>query len=214
MQKTIKIIIVLLLCSISSYAQQKGDMYFGISAKASFGSLTSILSPGSSPQTATKPENIDLGAQIEISYFTENYLRVSLAFGIGHESVPVEQEGLRWRKTNTTGVQINPNISPYIRLSNRLFYTPELGGAFEFGMVNYELPLMKNNKTNYTAWTIYTNFLAFEFSVTDEIAIGMTLGSFSYSWGKNEDLDPANTVRVRNPHFSFNDSSISLRYYF
>lgn len=214
MKKTIKIFIVLLLCSISSYAQQKGDMYFEISAKASFGSMDYSAYQGGNYQRTQKPEETSLGIQIEGSSFISDNFRLSLAIGVPFVSSPTNSNGNQWGKVKAIGIQINPNIAGYFKLAERFYYTPELGADIELGTFTLNSQTLTPYDINYTGWSIYLHFFALEFRVTDKIALGATIGSISYAFTNCKDRDPMNTLQIKNTHFSLNDSSISLKYYF
>lgn len=213
MKKTIKIIIVLLLCSISSYAQQKGDMYFGISANASFGSMNYSAYDGGYYQETQKPEGTSLGIQIEGSCFITDNFRLSLAIGIPFVSSPTKSNDNEWEKVKTIGIQINPNVAGYFKLADRFYYTPELGTYIELGTFAFNSQFLTPYETNYTGWGIYLHFFALEFRITEKIALGANIGSISYTSANSKDRDPMNTLQYKNTHFSLNDSSISLRFY-
>ena len=214
MKKIIYLITTLLLCSISSFAQKKGDMYLGVAVNASFGSLNSSTYVGGYYQTAERPENTELGLQFEGAAFVADNIRLSLAIDIPFYSTPNEKDNNVWLKTKALGVSINPNISRYFKLTDQFYYTPELGAFFEFGTYRYELPKLNYSEANYTGWGVYLNILAMEFRATDKLAIGMIIGCFSYSSANLKDRDPMNTIKVQNPHFSFNKTTVSLKYYF
>ncbi len=212
--KRILVISALLLGSIAMSAQSRGEKYIAGSIGASFGSQNSEFYDGSYTTTANQPLSTTLSIQAEFGYFVADNLRLALAIGVPFTSSPTSQSGSTWLKTNTLGFQINPNIAYYVKLADRLYYTPEIGGAIEFGTYKEEMTASSSYNASTFGWDIYANLLAFEFRVSPKFALGVGVGSISYVKAKINDKSSSAYISNGQFHFNLNDAAVHARLYF
>ena len=210
------VLLAVLLCgSLSLSAQNKGDKYIAGSFGLSFGNQEQELSDGVFSTTASQPLSTTLSLQAEIGYFIADNLRVGLALGVPFNSSPSNQtDDGTWLKTNTLGLEINPSIAYYVKMAENLYYTPEIGGTYEFGF--YKEQLTKNNTYNadYSGWSLYFNFLALEYRVNEKFALGVGIGTLGYVSAKIKDPDSDAFLGTSQFVFNFNSASVSARIYF
>ena len=113
----------------------------------------------------------------------------------------------------TMAVLINPNVSYYVPLADKLYYTPEVGASFEFGSIRVELGLHENYTVPCKGWSMYANLLALEYRVNDKAALGIVVGSFGYS-SASFTIENRYKYRIGQTKFDFNGASIHYRRYF
>ena len=212
--KRIVLIAIALLGCISLSAQNRGDKYIAGSIGASFGNQNSELYDGSYTTTANQPLTTSFSVQAEFGYFVADNLRLALALGVPFSSSPTTQSGSTWLKTNTFGIQINPNIAYYVKLADRLYYTPEIGASLEFGSYKEDMTTSSSYNANLSGWDIYANILALEFQVSERFAIGVGIGSVSYGYAKVSDKSSSAYLGNGQFRFNLNDSSVHARFYF
>ena len=205
------LIIPIMLFSMTSFAQTKGDMYISgyISAECSMQQTT--LPDGSHSTSAYHPLNSSFGLGIEYGYFVINNFRLSLALSMPFSSVPTSEENGKWLKNSTIGFGINPNISYYLILADRFYYTPEAGVAFEFGSYYEKLSSSTSYKSGYWGWQVYLTLISFEFRISEILAIGASMESLRHSSTRYES-DPYPAFSQFN--FNLNNADIYIRFYF
>jgi hypothetical protein len=107
MKKLLIVLVAVLCCSATSFAQNKGDMYFGGSAGIS------IQAVGAGGDTAV---GAALAIQPEFGYFVADRLKIGVSLGYGISA-------------GTHSLTVCPNISYYLPLCDGLYYAP----GIEFG---------------------------------------------------------------------------------
>lgn len=199
--KRILFIAAMLCGSISLLAQEAGDHYLGASFVTSF----------SDSQTTSPEFSVEVGG--EFAYFPFNHFRVGIAVGVPfHYYKDIHNHIM-------LGAQINPNFAYYVKLADKLYYSPEIGGAFEIGSFKrevYDIYKYKEVTCHYQGWEAYLHFFALEFRVNKRFALGVNIGSMVYSTVKTEwhanfedNKDTNSSVQL-----SFNNSSVQARFYF
>lgn len=109
MKKLLVVLVALLCCTVTTFAQNKGDKYVGGYAGIA---VQAVGMDGDSAAAAS------LGIQPEFGYFVADRLKVGVSLGYGIS------EGIHT-------LTVCPNISYYLPLCDGLYYTPgvELGFA-------------------------------------------------------------------------------------
>lgn len=204
----------MLFMSIAMFAQNRGDMYIAGSIGASFGNQKSDYFDGAYTTTSNQPLTTSFNLQAEFGYFVADNLRLALALGVPFSSSPSSKSGDTWLKTNTIGLQINPNIAYYVIITDRLYYTPEIGGSFEFGSYKEDMTTSSSYNANYTGWDVYAHLLALEFRVSQKFAIGVGIGSISYGYAKIKDKSSTRYAGNGQFRFALNDAGVHARFYF
>lgn len=212
--KRFYLIMSVMLLSIASFAQTKGEMFIAGTVSADLGTQKTTLSDGSYSTSAKQSLSSSFGFGVEYGYFVADNLRLALAMSVPFSSSPVEEIDGKWLKNTAAAFAINPNIAYYVKLANRFYYTPEVGVSFDFGSRKEQLSKSESYKTPFWGWNVYANLLALEFRVTDKFAIGALIGSIGY--GNTRFTDKDTDAYLDNSQFIFglNDSSVHVRFYF
>ena len=211
------LIFVISLVSILTWGQSKGDIYVSLTGVASLGkdytatTLNGVVTKDSAPGTTS------LAIQGEVAYFVADNWRVSLGFGVPYTSTRKGKDSHdKWLYDTVKGLQVAPSISRYFRLTDCLYYTPEIGGAYEFGKMSEEVTSGTGYTRDYTGWALYACFLAFEFKVGNKISLGVGLGDVSYVSARTSYAIGTGDLIAESGElkFNFNVSQIAFRYYF
>ena len=205
---------VAVLISVASFAQQQGDSYLSGMIGASGGTQKTTLNEDRYSYSENQPLNSSFSIGLEYAYFIKNNLRTALCLSTSTSSSPTTNTGFGWLKSKVFSVDINPNIAYHVRLTDNLYYTPEVGLSLEIGSVKNQIDRNESYKFPGFGWGAYAHLLALEFKVTEKIAIGANVCSLSYTgvtiWDNSSDI--SHTANQLN--FNLNDSSINFRYYF
>ena len=209
--KKIFLLVCIVVLSMSVYAQKKGDKYIAPSLAVSFGKQYATYTTSYEVYHASKPYDISLTPSCEFGFFPANNFRIGLFFGIPFSAYPSsqdEQDESKWDFDYTLGIAFNPNMAYYVRITDRLYYTPEIGfkyelwNSFDYIEEIFELEL-------YRSISVYVNLFDLEFRVNEKLAIGVGLGSFYYTHVKELGSHLSNSLW----YFSFNHSMVSVRFY-
>ena len=184
--KRIVSLVALTFLSFAAVAQTKGDKYVGI------GLGCSLQSNGNSDNSNT---SIQLAGQTELAFFPSDCFRLAVAFGTNYLS------GIKSNQTSL-GFYLNPALSYYFKMSEGIYYTPELGAIFEKGNITNTSPSL-GNVYPYNGFGAYLDILSFEFRISDDMALGMNMGVMSFAY-------VAELVQLS---LNLNSGSLVLRYY-
>ena len=210
--KKILAVSALLFIGLAMFAQSRGENYLGVSLGTSFGTQKSRLFDGINTTTSVEPSATSASLNVEGGFFVVDNLRLSLATGVSFNSTP--SSATSSLNTNTLGVQINPSIAYYVKLADRLYYTPEVGGAFEIGVYWEKLTSNTSYTTRYMGWSVYAHLLALEYRVSQKFAIGIGLGSVSYTYAKVKDGSSDVFIDTGQFLFNLNSATASAKFYF
>lgn len=211
--KRILFVVATLLACVSMSAQNKGEMFIAPSLGVSFGSQSSRFFDGVNTTTNKAPMPISLVGQGEFGYFVANNLRLAFDLGVAFSSTPNTQIGSKWLRSNTVSFMLNPNVAYYVRLADRLYYTPEIGVYYEVGFTKEDLTASTADNTRYSGWGIYANLLALEYRVNQKIAIGAIIGGIDFS-SMREKSKGAPNAYSDNRQFVLDLSSACVSVYF
>lgn len=211
-----KFFLIVSLCFFStvSFAQSKGDQFFSATLGFEFGTQKTKLAVGSISESASNPLAASFSIGAEYSYFVCKNFKLGIGLYLPYSYTPLQKQNDEWLKSTTFGVGINPNISYYARINDYLYYTPELGAAFEYGNYSEDLSYYSSYNTRCIGWGAYLNLLSFEVKASDDYALGFSMGALEYSAAriKNKDTDTKLTTSVF--RCNFNKASIHFRVYF
>ena len=213
MKKTLLVIAMFFTC-IALFAQNKGDKCIAFALYSSFGSQDIENSNGSYSTTTTSPLNTSLSFQAEYGYFAVDNIRLAMCIATPYVSIPTCNTGASWLHSKMFGVQVNPNIAYYLALSDRLYYTPEIGCSFGYGSYKEQLSANTSYKANYTDWSFYFNFLALEYKINEKTRIGTTVANLSYDIMKIKDENTNAYLGASQFLFNMNSASVLVRFYF
>ena len=212
--KKILLFSVAMLIGVASFAQKKGDMYIAGSISTDFGTQTTTLSEGGYSASVSQPLGTSFSFGAEYAYFVADNFRLAMAMAVPFSSSPVEEVGGKWLKDKASSFAINPNISYYVRLADRFYYTPEVGVSVNFGSLKEQLSKSETYKTPFWGWDVYANLLALEFRVSEKIAIGAIVSGISYGSAIYTNVDTEAKATINQFKFDLNNSSVHFRFYF
>lgn len=208
--KRIAIIISLMTLTMSTFAQNKGEKYIGLSVSASFGKQYANYTTYYNIYNASKPLSTSVMPTCEFAYFPADHFRIAAAIGVPFDVVPDTQYGTNWTYDYSLGVSINPNMAYYVRLADRFYYAPEFGIRYEIGKTSSAFPNLFDDQTPlYYGFSTYLNFLAFEFRVNEKFALNMGVGSVYYTFAKRFGSQFNNSWW----QFDFNSATVSALFY-
>ena len=207
--KRLVLLIGLIILSINVFAQNKGDKYLAPSLSVTYGNQSYSTYFNTVYYQSEKPCDFSLKPSCEFGYFPANNFRLGIGLGLPFSAFPASyySDG---DVDFALGVSINPNIAYYVRLADRLYYTPEIGFKYElWNWFDYFGSILEFENGLYQTVSVYANLCDLEFRVNEKLAIGVGLGSLYYSYAKS--LWDHNSNSLWN--FSFTNSSVSVRFY-
>lgn len=212
--KKFYLIVSVMLLSVTTFAQNKGDMFIAGTVGLDLGSQKATISDGSYSTSAKQPSDFGFSFGVEYGYFVADNLRLALAMSVPFSSSPAEEVDGKWLKNTAAAFAINPNVAYYVRLAERFYYTPEVGVSFDFGSRKEQLTASETYKTPFWGWNVYANLLALEFRVSEKLAIGALVSGISY--GNTRFTDKTTSAYLDSTQFNFdlNNSSVHVRFYF
>ena len=215
MKKLILLSLAIML-SVISYAQLKGEKYVSGTAAFSAGTTKVIVSDGMNSTESTTPSNTTFQVGGEFGYFIADNVRLGVALSIPVTSTPTsEDENGRWLRTTTFGLSLNPNIAYYMKITDRIFYTPEIGLTYEFGLYNQKLSSADRYRDGYSGWSIYLSYASFEFRATEKLAVGLNVGAMQYiPLLMIKDRETDSYIATSDFKFNLNSAAISVKMYF
>ena len=208
--KKFALLIGIVILSMSVYAQNKGDKYIAPSLAVSFGKQYATYTTSYEAYHASKPYDLSITPSCEFGFFTYDNFRLGLCIGVPFSAYPASQHNDEetWDFDYTLGVAINPNMAYYVRLAEKLYYTPEIG--FMFQLWNDFEDIEEIFEPNlYRSFSVYINLFDLEFRVNEKIAIGVGLGSFYYTHAKELGGKLSNSLW----YFNFNNAMASVKFY-
>lgn len=213
--KKLIICLATICCSILVTAQEKGEMYVGGYLGLNLGSQKTTVSSGSFSESENMPLSSLFSINAEYGYFIAKNFRLSLAVGYSITGEPNDQFNGKWFKTETNLFSVNPNISYYVKLADKFYYTPEIGVTCGWGTIKTPLSSSSTYNTPCTSLDIYANLTAFEYRVSQHFSLGCTYGYVGYGSLKGTDQEEkSETIRVDIFNFKLGTAGICARYYF
>ena len=212
--KKLLLLFGVVILSMNVFAQNKGDMYVLTSVKASFGKMSSYqIYNNHSSLYAEQPMDTQLGLGIGFGYFVANNFRLELVVSGYSVKSPREEASSVWLNDVNKGVQLNPNISYFVKLADRFYYTPEIGASFDFGKYVYEETVGRSMTYPVRGYSLYANLLAFQFKVSQRFSLGVNAGDVQYTHGTYYDSDEP-FFESKSLGFRWNSGSIAAYFYF
>lgn len=114
MKRIITLLLVVICATTTSFAQEKGDKYWG--GNVGIGSATTIIDGSSS-------SSISVSIQPEIGYFVANNFKIGASAGYDYN-------------IGSHYITVTPNIAYYAKISENFYYTPGLEFGFVLGVAN------------------------------------------------------------------------------
>ena len=210
--------VAVMLISLATSAQSKGDHYVAWSLSANGGIQKATVSEKGTSVSQSDSEPLDEAYLVsgELGVFVKDNIRASLSLGVGLNASPISEESWGWCKNRTLSFALNPNVSYYKRLADNLYYTPEIGVSFERGTVRTQTSMTKAEVTPIWGWNAYVYPIALEFRATERVALGAIIGSLSYGKATIEEEYRNYTISLVASQFKYNlnQSCIVVRLYY
>lgn len=209
--------VAVMLISIASMAQSKGDRYVSGTLGFDSGNQTTILKEGAFSYTQSQPLDTELGIGAEYGFFAADNLKIAMAIGASWGSSPIAEYDWGWAKRNVIACSVSPSIAYYIRLTDNFYYTPEIGMTFERGKMSEQVDETEKITLPALGWAAYVQPFSFEFKVSEKIALGAIIGSINYlsaTFSDDTNVKSKSEIVVNQLKFNMNESSIHLRFYY
>lgn len=214
--KRLVLLIGIVIFSMNAIAQDRGDMYILTSATASFGRSygNTFDNHGIPVSTTEKPLNTYLGVDLGFGCFVAKNFRLELSLGAYYERDPREKATSdSWLSNKYRGITVCPNLSYYVKLADRFYYTPEVGVAFDLGKYVYDETLAISWEFPYRGYSIYANLIAFMYRVGPHFALSAIVGDLSYTHRSYYD-DGVVVYSGGASGFNLNSGSVAAQIYF
>ena len=190
--KRILVAFLFVLASIAVSAQEKGDRYVGISAGLEFQKQANELF------MSNKASSAAFSAQAELGFFVANNFKLAFGLGGGVTGAP--------NVSTQSEFFMNPCVSYYIPLASRFYYTPEFGWGLVVSRAQTSNPWESSESLLFFGSVTYLSLLAFEFRITDSIAMGFSMGQIAYNAA-------AGLIEPGVFQFGLNKGSAGVRFY-
>lgn len=216
MKKLVLLASAIALC-MTSFAQTKGQKYVAGSIAAEFGSQNTTQSLGSYSVTENSPLGSSFDIGVEGGYFIMDNLRIGIGVATALSNEPTSEVDNVWLKDSSKEISITPNVAYYIKLTDNLYYTPEIGLSLVTGSISSQTSKSESYKLDCKGFGLYLNFAAFEFRVKNNLAIGLNVGGLSLTQLQTEyEVEGDEDIKVANNQtkLALNNSSISVKWYF
>lgn len=179
MKKTLLFLMLALLTS-SMFGQMKGDKLFLGGATASLGTMKLSVTNGTQSVNSKQPMSTSFGLQAGLGYFVADNFMLGMGVGGYYQTDPTTKVGTQWLHNNTYTASLNPFVAYYIKITDRFYYTPEVGLSLSLGRT--EMEESATQSTSYKEYGIgaYGNLCAFEVKATDKLSFGFSLASLEY----------------------------------
>ena len=129
--KKIVLFIGLVILSITVFAQDKGDKYLAPNLSVAYGNQSYSSLFNTTFYYSERPYDFSLNPSGEFAYFPINNFRLGIAVGLPFSVFPAFYHNYEWEIGYALGVSVKPNIAYYVRLTDRLYYAPEIGFKYE-----------------------------------------------------------------------------------
>ena len=183
--KRLTIIISLVVLSISVFAQKEGEKYLAPSIFTSFGRQYVRYTNYLEHYNASKPLDILVTPSCEFAFFPLDNWRFAFAIGIPFYASPDQEYASGWEYDYIMAVTFNPNVAYYVRLTDHLYYTPEVGIKYEYGKESDSFSSIFSRTTpSYWGITAGVNLFGLEYRVSEKIAISVGISSIYYTFAR------------------------------
>jgi outer membrane protein W len=211
--KKLLLIIAVVIISTSAFAQNKGDKYLMAGASASFGTMKMSVTNGNQSVNSTEPMNTTFGLQVGYGLFAADNIRFELGVGVSYQSEPTTQSGNLWLHNKTMMAELCPNVSYYLKITDKFYYTPEVGVSLIMGSTENEQSVSQSTKYKTYGLGVYGNLCAFEFRATDKVALGVNVGYLHFLHLKMPNAVNNLDVIGNEIGFNLNNLSVVARFY-
>lgn len=213
--KRFAVIICFIVLTISAFAQNKFEKYVFVTGNAAFGNMKIENSDGYHNAVKTeRPFNTYLGLKAGFGFFVAKNFRLELGVGVPYSKEISSKDGDKWLYDKVLGVSICPNMAYFVKLADRFYYTPTIGGNFVFGKEELDVSSYQTEKYDYRLTGVYMNPVSFQFRVSPKFALGLDVGQVYYRRIKISYQVSGAYAAANQWHFSFNDISVSALFYF
>ena len=228
MKRKLALLTAALIASLSSlHAQQKGDFSVGGSLGIAYRSTRSTLIQQSAETNVGDPKVSDdngpfqLAVSAEAGYFVTNNIRLTLTAGFSRrvENVLRIEDYVLEQTSKLTAV--GPSIAFYLKLADKLYLVPEIGGLYAFGAEGVPVPgimgyhfIQERHDYVIRGFELTAHLLTLEFKASPRLGIGVDFGSISYANLHGSAARDALEIKSKAWNFDINTTaSVGIRYY-
>ena len=172
-----------LLLSLGVGAQKRGDFYVGASGGASFTNSSAIT--------------FGAAASVEVGYFVFKNWRLSASAGYSFQKV-----GTRDESSIGHVLLLGPSVSYYVKLADRLYYTPEVGGYYAMGW-----NVQQGVNVNVHGYEVGLSLFALEFRPSEKLGFRLSVAGITAGEMVTPAKEGGNWMGVQNLDAIFNTSS-------
>lgn len=211
MKKTI-LFAMAMLVSVASFAQKKGDVYVSATYSTEFGEYTtsSSLDGFATSKDNSFGNSFSLGAGF--GYFVADNLRLGLSVEAPFSTTPMEEIDGETLEYKSVTIDVTPNVAYYVKLSDWLYYVPEVGAYLGWGFSKDQLTLTETEDLTNSSWGFYTDLLSFEFKVSEKFSITTKFGGLG--WYSIDYKYPDHTYRMTQFVGDINHATVHFGWYF
>ncbi|MGL5683983.1 MAG: outer membrane beta-barrel protein [Marinifilaceae bacterium] len=172
--KKILLFAVILLSSITLFAQQQGQVRLG-------GDL-SFSSNESKDLEGNRTTVTNVKVLPNVSYFISDNWAIGLDLGYEYKQTKVKGNDTHKPKTNL--FVVGPRASYYLQITQNFYYTPGIYVNVGFGEYKNQETIngVTSKKADLFNLRAGLNLMRFEFMPTDVIGISFSIGEFSYDY--------------------------------
>ena len=208
--KRIVLLIGMVFFSLNVVAQKEGEKYLAPSISASFGRQYAHYTNYLEHYNASKPLDISVTPGFEFGYFSADNWRLAFALVFPFYATPQREYDYGWDYNYTMAITVNPNVAYYVRLVDKLYYTPEIGIKFECGRESDDFKGVFDRRTPaYYGIFCYSNLLGLEYRVSEKMAINVGIGAIYYVFAREFGSQYGSSQW----QFIFNNSTVSALFY-
>ena len=125
-------------------------------------------------------------------YFVADNLRLGVSVEAPFSTTPMEEIDGETLEYKSVTIDVTPNVAYYVKLSDWLYYVPEVGA--------------------YLGWGFYTDLLSFEFKVSEKFSITTKFGGLG--WYSIDYKYPDHTYRMTHFVGDINHATVHFGWYF
>lgn len=220
--KKVLIIAVALFVAISGHAQKKGDMYLSGTFEISGGNTNSSSTVSGQTTSTVRPSTLNFGIAPQFGYFFADNIEVNLALGYDLTKTFNSMDANDNKLFTREGIFfIRPGVSYYIKLTDKLYYTPAFSLGIGFGSETEDVSVNTTRKSGLTRVDISLSLLSFEFQPCEHLGIVFSAGDFGYQFtntkqtNANGNTSTTTSTKRNNVAFGINlSTAIGFKYYF
>lgn len=210
------VVLAMLVMSVSLSAQKKGEMYiqgtFGIDG----GDRNLINTSGSSTTTTKTPLSLSFSFAPEFGYFVCDNLKIALNVSYDLQRTSNGSDGDTKLYKFNNKVYVTPNVSYYLRIADKFYYTPGVDIFVGFGNTVKQTSATEKEKENSsTIFGFKLKMASLEYRLSNHFAFTADFCDFKFTTTNTKEGKTSKRVE-NNAKLGLSPftSSIGLKFYF